>query len=544
VSKIIGIYGGSCAHDACSVYMVDGKIKSVIQEERPRRVKVYKDQYASPILSLHRIEKEFGIKLKDVDWICTASPMGIDSKFLYEHSVPKEKIFIVNHHESHCYGAYYTSGFNEKTLVASYDAGGLSKSKGYKTTFGRTYLAENGKMSLINSFPMGYTASIPCMYAAVTRYLGWIVHKDEGKVTGLAGHGEYNEEIYKSFETICWYDKSIKKFVPNSQAESATGINHVLNSLIFNKVLNLDDEKSRADLAFNMQYFLENKFIEYLNHMNELYPEYKKVALAGGVFANVKLNQRINELDWIDETYIYPAMNDAGNALGSVLAKAVELGEWKSKRFKHLFYGSKFSQDYIDDIIQGVTMDNKKIKRVKADMKSVASYLNDGNIIGWFKGRFEFGPRALGARSVLVRPTDAETHEKLNKRLGRNEVMPFAPIVLGEKANEIFVTNNKSHYTAEFMTMCYDTREEWIDKIPAVVHKVDKSARPQLVFDYNPFYEVLVEYEKLSNIPVLLNTSFNVHGEPIIDGPDQAIKHLVDGVVDYLVMEDFVYYVE
>jgi len=544
VSKIIGIYGGSCAHDACSVYMVDGEIKSIIQEERPRRVKVYKDQYASPILSLHRIEKEFDVKLKDVDWVCTASPMGIDSQFLYPHSVPKEKLFIVNHHESHCTGAYYTSGFNEKTIVFSYDAGGLSKSKGYKTTFGHTYLAENNKMTLINTFPMGYTASIPCMYAAVTRYLGWLVHKDEGKVTGLAGHGEYRDEIYKSFETICWYDKSMKRFLPNGQAESATGINQVLNSLIGDKIIDVEDEKSRADLAFNMQYFLENKVCEYLNHLNELYPDYKKIALAGGVFANVKLNQRINELDWVDETYVYPAMNDAGNALGSVLSKAVELGEWKTQRFEHLFYGTKFSQDYIDDIIQGVTMDNKKIKRDKADMKSVAKYLNDGNIIGWFKGRFEFGPRALGARSVLVRPTDAETHEKLNKRLGRNEVMPFAPIVLGERANDIFVTNNKSHYTAEFMTMCYDTREEWIDKIPAVVHKVDKSARPQLVFDYNPFYEVLVEYDKLSDIPVLLNTSFNVHGEPIIDGPDQAIKHLVDGVVDYLVMEDYVYYVE
>jgi len=548
MSKIISIYGGYCAHDACSVYIEDGKIKSIIQEERPRRVKVYKDQYASPILSLHRIEKEFGVKLKDVDWICTATPMGVDSEFLYERSVPREKIYIVNHHESHCTGAYYTSGFNEKTIVFSYDAGGISKSKGYNTTFSHTYLAQNNKMSLINTFPMGYTASIPCMYAAVTRYLGWVVHKDEGKVTGLAGHGEYRDEIYKAFETICWYDKGIKKFLPNGQAESATGINLVLDDLTRTGVLpDLEsDDKSRADLAYNMQYFLENKIIEYLNHMHELYPNYKKLALAGGVFANVKLNQRINELDWVEEVYVYPAMNDAGNALGAGLKKAVELGEWKTKQFKHLFYGTDYNQDYIDNMIKGVNFmtKNSNLKRKKADMKVVAEYLNEGSIIGWFKGKFEFGPRALGARSVLVRPTDAETHEKLNKRLGRNEVMPFAPIVLGDKANDVFITNNKSHYTAEFMTMCYDTRDEWIDRIPAVVHKVDKSARPQLVFDYNPFYEVLVEYEKLSNIPVLLNTSFNVHGEPIIDGPDQAIKHLVDGVVDYLVMEDFVYYVE
>ena len=121
--------------------------------------------------------------------------------------------------------------------------------------------------------------------------------------------------------------------------------------------------------------------------------------------------------------------------------------------------------------------------------------------------------------------------------------MPFAPIVIGEKANDIFVTNNKSHYTAEFMTMCYDTRKEWIDKIPAVIHEVDSSARPQIVYKNNPFYNVLIEYEKLSSIPVLLNTSFNVHGEPIIDGPDQSLNHLMDGVIDYLVMEDYIYYV-
>jgi len=546
MSKLFGVYGGYCAHDAGAAYIEDGEIKSAIQEERPRRLKVYLDVEASPILSTYRIEKEFNLKLNEADWICTASPMGIDIPFLVEHKIPKQKIFITNHHEAHCYGAYYTSGFNEKTLVVSFDAGGLSKSKGYNSTYGKTYLAENNKMVLINTFPMGYTASIPCMYAMVTRNLGWLINKDEGKVTGLAGYGKYREEIYSAFEKICWYDKGMKAFVPQGQAETATGINMVLHNFQTTGILKPIDkhEESRADLAHNMQLFLENKVIEYLNHLHELYPTYKKIAVAGGVFANVKLNQRINELDWIDEVYVYPAMNDAGLALGTILKKAVELGEWKTKRFDHLFYGTKYSQNHIDKLVEGVNSEmnsKEKVNRTKIDIKLIAKYLNEGSIIGWFKGKFEFGPRALGARSILVRPTDAETHENLNKRLGRNEVMPFAPIVIGEKANDIFVTNNKSHYTAEFMTMCYETRKEWIDRIPAVVHKVDKSARPQLVYEKNPFYDVLVEYEKLSGIPVLLNTSFNVHGEPIIDSPDQAITHLLNGVVDYLVMEDFIY---
>ena len=130
-------------------------------------------------------------------------------------------------------------------------------------------------------------------------------------------------------------------------------------------------------------------------------------------------------------------MSDAGLALGATLKKTVELGEWKTKRFDNLFYGSKYEQTDIDIMVDTINSDTtRNIKKVKYDDKLVAEHLNEGCIIGWFKGRFEFGPRALGARSILVRPTDAKTHQKLNKRLRRNEVMPFAPIVIGEKAND------------------------------------------------------------------------------------------------------------
>jgi len=145
----------------------------------------------------------------------------------------------------------------------------------------------------------------------------------------------------------------------------------------------------------------------------------------------------------------------------------------------------------------------------------------------------------------MVRATDPGTHEMLNERLKRNEIMPFAPFVLGEQAHNVFNIEGSEH-TAEFMTICYTAKDEWIEKIPAVIHRVDNTGRPQLVYQHaNPvFWNIINEYYKLSGIPVLLNTSFNAHGEPINVYPDQVFKHLVDGVVDYLVTEYGIYYKE
>ena len=532
MSKIIGIYGGVSTHDPGAAYIENGKIIGVIQEEKLVRKKSHEIFDTFPNLSIDKIISQFNIDLKEIDFFCTSTPVGIPNSWWRKNNISTDKICVINHHTSHCAGAYYTSGFKEKTLIVSYDAGGIGMFKGNESTYGKIWLGENNKMNFIRSMPMSYSASIPCMYAMVTRWLGWEVNKDEGKVTGLAAYGKYNKYMYEAFEKLCWFEKESLNFIPQGKAESATGISIVLNYLT--KI----NQLSREDLAYNMQLFLENRMMELFNYLHELYPDYKKIVVAGGVFANVKLNQRLNELDWVDEIYIYPAMNDAGLALGSALMKSVQIGERISEKFDDVFLGVEYSKTEVDSLWKKYS----GIKRIKYDKKIVAKYLNDGNIIGWFKGRFEFGPRALGARSILVNPTEKKTHVDLNIRLGRDEIMPFAPIVLAEKANEVFVTNNKSHYTAEFMTLCYQTREEWIDKIPAVVHEIDKSARPQIVYKKNPFYDILVEYEKISKIPVLLNTSFNIHGEPIIDAPEQALGHLRNNVIDYLVIEDFIYY--
>jgi carbamoyltransferase len=210
----------------------------------------------------------------------------------------------------------------------------------------------------------------------------------------------------------------------------------------------------------------------------------------------------------------------------------------KPKKLNDVFFGTKYSNDEIYEISK-----KYNFKRVEYSAEKMAKDINQGLIIGWFQNGSEHGPRALGGRSILVRPTDTHTHKVLNTRLKRYDTMPFAPIILSEKFDEVF-TSSKSKYTAEFMTLCFSTKEEWINKIPAVIQKSDKTARPQIVVkDKLPkFWNILNEYYKLSGIPLLLNTSFNSHNEPIIENPNQAFSSLKNGIIDKLIIEDYVYF--
>ena len=241
MSSLFGVYGGPSSHDAGAVLVKDGKILSAIQEERPKRIKVCDDLDAIADLSIQRIENEFKMKLNQADYVCTATPLSAVSSFWNEtHNVPKEKIYIVNHHDAHCYGAYYTSGFNEPTLVISYDGGGLGHLYGHENTYGKLYLAEDNTMKHLNTMAFSKSSTIPCAYAYTTRWLGWRIHKDEGKVTGLAGHGVYDETIYKSLEFLCQYDKHTMTFTPPGLSTSDLGIHlflHVTQEMMNRKQL-------------------------------------------------------------------------------------------------------------------------------------------------------------------------------------------------------------------------------------------------------------------------------------------------------------------
>ena len=527
MSTIYGFFGGS--HSPSTSLIKDGKIICCIEEERVTRIKAGDNFDSFPELSSREVENYTGVKILDADYRVFVEPV-IDTfaKKLTNHNYDR-----VSHHDAHCYGAYFTSGMKGKVMSISYDGGG-------DRSLMKIYLCEDGKMTLAHSYDFCSTGSIPHLWAFIVSSIKgydehgnsvWKMCKDEGKLMGMAPDGHYDERIYKILNSIVDY-KDLR-FFPNDVGSKAKFVTiSMFQSGEFNT-----KEKLEV-LSYNLQKLTEDLFLRFLNDLHKKYPEYKKICLSGGMFANVKLNQKINQLSWVDEIYIYPPMGDEGLSLGACIMKAVELGEITQPfELKNVFFGKQYSNEQILKISK-----NYDVVYEKYNAGDIAKNLNDGQIIGWFQHGFEFGPRALGARSILVRPTDYETHKELNKRLKRYDSMPFAPIVMEEYFDDIFL-EKKSKYASQFMTICYSTEENWIPKIPAVIQKSDKTARPQIVKkNNNPLlWEILDEYNKISNIPVLLNTSFNTHNEPIIDKPEHAFPKLLDGTLDKLVIGDYVF---
>lgn len=521
MSKILGINLGP--HETSLAYINNGEIVSLLELEKLTGIKSCYNLYCNPELGLNLLKEKYNLELKDFDHIAIVLPYlrkwvkdNCDSLF--------GKISTHSHHKCHALGSYFTSGFEGKVLSISHDGKGLNNR-------GKIYLCENGYFEEVHAQEISSTASIAGLWAASTIYMGWTMLKDEGKVVGLAGYGEFSQEIYDMMKEIVYYNNDFN-FGP---AEWENVWHYTFFTMQKEK---FHDKQFRANFAYTLEFFTKELFNKYLKHVHETYPEYKKLCLSGGLFANVKLNQYINELPYFEEIYIHPAMSDSGLALGAAICKANELGEYqKPKKMQNAFYGQSFNKnDWINEISK-----HNNVKVENFDIKKVARFINDGHVVGLFFGRTEYGPRALGNRSIVVRPTDKETHKKLNDRLKRTEIMPFAPSVLEEYLDVIF-ENCKSKYAAEFMTLCYNTKKEWIKKIPAVIHEIDGSSRPQVVNkNRNPlYYSIINEYYQISGMPIILNTSFNAHGEPINNYPQQVIKHLLDNSIDYIITEDYI----
>ena len=528
MSTIFGLYGG--AHDSAVAYIKDGKIITCIEEERINRIKSGNNYFSLPEESISALETYSGIPVRKVDHVVFSS--HTPDQFI-EQRINRD-IDVYDHHKCHAAGAYYTSGMDGKVLTVIIDGGGTNNSN-------TVWLGEDGELKLVNSdiFAMGGTIAQVWGYVLQGIHepkedgsFVWKMCKDEGKLMGMAPDGEYDQMVYDALKQVIDYDEL--RFFPSNTIGKAMFLSEALRRDGY-----FNTKQGIANFAHNLQLVTEEIIIKYLNDLNALYPEYDKIAVAGGLFANVKLNQKINQLDWVKEVYVFPAMGDSGLALGAAILKSKELGECFESPIK------------LDNVHLGLSYDDEQVYQASAKFEverypyipsDEAKEIDNGKIIGWFQGGFEYGPRALGARSILVRPTDPETHKILNERLKRYDTMPFAPMVMSEYFNDVFV-EDKSKYTAQFMTMCYDTKDEWIDKIPAVIQKSDKTARPQLVNKESlpKYWEIVDEYRKISGIPVLLNTSFNAHNEPIINTPENAFKHLSSGVIDKLIIGNFVY---
>jgi carbamoyltransferase len=529
--KILGFTGGS--HSCGLSYIENGKPIFSFEEERFNRIRTYKDFYNNffrfPFESGQNTQKFKNFDWNELDYITSFFDINRVEKMWYGINLgpfPKEKFIKVDHHEAHCNLAYYCSGFKEDTLVISIDASG----ENYSSKF---YIGSNGNLEYINGIDITLK-SLGHYYSMLTEFLGFRRLKDEGKVVGRASHGKYNPRIYRIFDK-CITIKGIHTDTDNGKGLLG-GVYEDFYRLWFEEFGSEYYKHLMDDVAFNGQLVFEEKVLQLINNIKEKYPSLRKVAAAGGVFANVKLNKRINELDWVEEVFIAPPMGDEGLPLGCALTVHKKFNpDFKPFRLDNVFLGTEYSDEEFE-------FDNSKFTKEPYTPEKIAQKLKEGTVVGWFQGRYEHGPRALCNRSIIADPSVPGTYTKVNDRLQRNDFMPFAPVVIDKYANKVFDVT-KSSYTAEFMTMLYDTREEWVDKIPAVVHPIDKTARIQIVTENSnsKFYELISKFNNITDIPVLLNTSFNVHGEPIVCHPKEGFVHLDNGIVDVLVVNNNVY---
>lgn len=534
--KVLGITGG--IHSCGLALIEDGKPIFAFEEERFTRIKTYKDFeqdfHRYPLQSLDWAKRKYSEHLKNIDYIAGFLPKERFAEPMLQgiglRDITNAPYIEVSHHEAHCNLAYYLSGFQEETLVISMDASGNNHSAKY-------YLGKDGNLKYIDGIDLT-KKSLGHYYAMLTEFLGFKRLKDEGKVVGMASHGHYDSELYSIF------DQCIKVTGYSTDPDNNTevvlgGVYKDFYNLFFTKTGSKAFWLNKNNIAYNGQLVFEEKILQIINYLHFLFPNAKKVALAGGVFANIKVNKRINELDWVDEVFVAPPMGDEGTPLGSALTIYKQFNpDFKPFKLDNAFLGVEF-RDYETEQIY---WNKEKFNRRPYNPEQIAWDLKEGKIVGWFQGRYEHGPRALCNRSIIADPSVPGTYKKINDKLQRNDFMPFAPVVIDNYADKVFNVT-KSAYTAEFMTMLYNTREEWVNKIPAVVHPIDKTARIQIVTENsNPkFYELINKFNNITDIPVLLNTSFNVHEEPIICTPGEGFVHLENDVVDVLVIENFIF---
>ena len=457
---------------------------------------------------------------------------------------PKASALFFNHHFAHALGALFHTDWQDALIYTADGMGDLVSYSARLLKDGAIQELWGGEKDTLNSKTEGaklYDHSLGLLYAEATQSLGFKELRHEGKVLGLAASGDpvYAERWMRPFQARedgrialrLWrnYVSRDNRWLIGRRKKDRYHLNRAIRKAAKNG--------KREDVAASAQKVLETIILDSIGKLLEKH-KVRHLALAGGIFANVRLNQRLAEELPVDEIFIYPAMGDQGLSAGGVLQYLLErdgLATWlkKRERLRCLYLG----RDY-DEKAEGAMKEAgaEKIPHAPSSLEEkIAALLDEGRIIGLCAGRMEYGPRALGARSILSAPTDPDVNDWLNKRLSRTEFMPFAPVVLAERAEEIFHLRPSMLYAARFMTITCDVKAEWRERIPAVVH-VDGTARPQIIArEENPFYYgILKEYEKRTGLPVLINTSFNAHEEPIINKPEEAAQALMQGRVDYV----------
>ncbi len=568
--NIIGITHGSphYAHDTSAVLVSDGEVVAADAEERFSRKKHHSGY---PRNAIEYVLKEGGIEKEDVDYVVVPwpnasyfsklrekwselklgeiigklrgmRPMRINDNAEIVHygkEFPNAKIRKIDHELSHASSTYRSSGYN-KALIITIDGDGVDKGM---LSSGGVFVGNNGEIECLTISPL--SGSLGYFYSAVTDELGFKCFDGEGKTMGLAAYGDPGICYDKLTALAPVVDGLKTKGCKNRDMRINIGLGfHGRYDNYFFKYFSnpylryLKNRYGHKNLAAAAQKILEDRVIELVSNAVE-HTGINKICLAGGVFLNVKANKKVRELPGVKEVFIYPNAGDGGATAGASLQLYHELtGEKTVDKMEHTYLGPRYNKEVIESELR---KNNLVFEHVGDGIGAIAAGLITKNkVIGWFQGRAECGPRALGSRSVLADPRDGKMRERINTVLkNRDWFMPFAPSMLEDRI-ESYVENPAP---SPFMIQAFDIVKEKLEEIPAVMH-VDGTARVHTVKrNVNErYYDVIDCFQDITGVPLILNTSFNKHGLPIVNTPGDAIEHLKGGCVDVLVIGDFVVY--
>ena len=477
------------------------------------------------------IWKEDGVSKKEIDDEFAERHWTRFEPYLRELGLLQKSIphYYVAHHRAHAASAFRLSGFSNACVMTLDGLGdGLCGTiyKGYP----------NGKMELVRSSLA--RDSLGSFYQAITEALGFVPVDGEYKTMGLAAFGKgegknpfagivrVEDGVLRS--TIQWKLRDFNTRYPEKKVPNPLG--SVAHADEFAKIL---ETMSREDFSYYAQEHCEENMLEYARDAMRLAGS-RNIASAGGVMLNVKGNARIRDELKPDNFFVFPDSGDSGLAAGAAMEALYQMGALKEQaRFGNPYLGYEFSESEIKKEID-VFVSSGGFAVEESTPSLIVNKLTEGKVIGTFQGRLEMGPRSLGNRSVLADPRSVAVKDRINKILkGREWFVPFAPSLMEEEAHRFW--DGKTDY--RYMTFAVPATELAKKEVPATVH-VDGTMRPQVVSkEWNPwFYEVLSEFKRCTGIGLLLNTSFNRHGLPIVGSPKDALEHLANGWVDGLAM--------
>jgi carbamoyltransferase len=559
--------GVSCYyHDSAACLIEDGKVVKAVAEERISRKK---HDSGFPKKAIDFCLE--GIKNGDIDWVVfyekpflkferinltslATVPFGrgmfvdayrvwltkklwVKSELSNYLKISPDKILFCGHHLSHAASAYYTSPFKSAAILTCDGVGEWTT-----TTLG---VGSQNKIEIKKEIKFPH--SLGLFYSAFTQFLGFQINEGEFKVMGLAPYGQplYTKKIEKIINQKS--DGSFKldlSYFDFPTSEKRSYSKKFVDLLGVKPVDPKDSDKVvqvYADIAASAQKVLEDKLLVIAKHLRNQTDE-ENLCYAGGVALNGVANWRIFKEAGFKNIFVHPEAGDAGGALGAGLYLYHHvLGNPRKIKFENIYLGGENSEEDIKKFLKQKKMKAKKLSD-KELVKKVVGMLLDKKVVGWVRGRVEWGPRALGARSILADPRDKSMKDLVNSKIKFREAFrPFAPVVICEKANEYFNIGKAPYQQPlEYMIAVVPVRKKYHNKLGAITH-VDGTARPQIISKSQNklYYEIIKEFGKKTGISVLLNTSFNLKGEAIVNTCEDAYETFMKSGIDALVLGNF-----